>query len=42
MPERPDSQTPALALLRDVLGYSATTDAAPFPTRGWSRAFLLP
>lgn len=27
MPERPDSQTPAVALLRDVLGYSATTGA---------------
>lgn len=28
MPERPDSHEPALALLRDVLGYTATTGAA--------------
>ena len=33
MPERPDSQEPAIALLRDVLGYTATTGADLAPER---------
>ncbi|MCB1243247.1 MAG: type I restriction endonuclease subunit R [Verrucomicrobiales bacterium] len=46
MPERPDSQTPALALLRDVLGYSATTGAELTKERGtlsdpWLESRLL-
>lgn len=33
MPERPDSQDPAIALLRDVLSYTATTGAELAPER---------
>jgi hypothetical protein len=33
MPERTDSQEPAIALLRDVLGYTATTGAELAPER---------
>lgn len=33
MPERPDSQEPAIALLRDMLGYTATTGAELAPER---------